>query len=60
MILSRLDISGYRRFSKVSVDLDGEVIAIIGRNESGDNTILQVDSGSYRSRLGTLRQTLPR
>ena len=39
MRLIKLTMAGYRRFEKADINLDGDVLAIIGPNEAGKSTI---------------------
>lgn len=40
--LTKLEIQGYRRFrDKVTINLDGDVIALVGPNEAGKSTVLK-------------------
>jgi energy-coupling factor transporter ATP-binding protein EcfA2 len=41
MRLVRLELSGYKRFDYARMNVDSEVIAIVGPNEAGKSTILQ-------------------
>lgn len=40
MRLTRLELSGFRRFVRSQVDLDDDVVALIGPNEAGKSSIL--------------------
>ncbi len=41
MQLRSLSLNGFRRFAKASVNLESNVIAIVGRNEAGKSTLLE-------------------
>ena len=40
MRLINLKITGFRRLADINVNLDGDVIAIVGPNEAGKSTLL--------------------
>jgi len=41
MRLIRCDIRGFRRFEKASINLDADLIAVVGPNEAGKTSLLQ-------------------
>jgi predicted ATP-dependent endonuclease of OLD family len=41
MRLIRITITGYRRFERASVSLDGEVLAFVGPNEAGKSSLFE-------------------